>query len=264
MTTPRNRLEPVGFDGARMSSDAELARTLLESQREGSLSTLSVDQPGYPFGSVMPYSMTPDGDMIFIASDLAEHARNFKADPRASLMVAESIHGSSQNDPLAMQRVTILGDIAPIQDPSAEQAYLKRHKQARRYAGFADFSFYALNVASVRFVGGFGRMSWVSVDDYRRAEPDPTPAFAEDVIQHMNADHGSALLDLCRGDAGLADVTQAQMLSLDRYGLVVRTSEPEGSRDVRISFQNPIGTAEESRVELIRVLTAARKNLLRA
>ena len=38
-------------------SFAERARTLMHSGRIGSLSTLSRKQPGFPFGSLMPYAL---------------------------------------------------------------------------------------------------------------------------------------------------------------------------------------------------------------
>ena len=42
-------------------SFAERARTLMHSGRIGSLSTLSRKQPGFPFGSLMPYALDGQG-----------------------------------------------------------------------------------------------------------------------------------------------------------------------------------------------------------
>ena len=42
-------------------SFAERARTLMHSGRIGSLSTLSRKQPGFPFGSLMPYALGSTG-----------------------------------------------------------------------------------------------------------------------------------------------------------------------------------------------------------
>ena len=46
-------------------SFAERARTLVHLGRIGSLSTLSRKQPGFPFGSVMPYSLDEQGGRFF-------------------------------------------------------------------------------------------------------------------------------------------------------------------------------------------------------
>ena len=42
-------------------SDAELARTLAAAVSVGTLSTLALDPPGTPFGSVTPFGMDDDG-----------------------------------------------------------------------------------------------------------------------------------------------------------------------------------------------------------
>src|SRR5690242_10953839 len=71
-------------------SFAERARTLVYLARIGSLSTLSRKQPGFPFGSVMPYGLDGHGRLIFLISTLAMHTHNLQADSRASLLVTES------------------------------------------------------------------------------------------------------------------------------------------------------------------------------
>ena len=39
--------------------------------------------------------------------------------------------------------------------------------------GNRNFAFFRLEPTSMRYVGGFGRMSWVTADAYAAAEPDP-------------------------------------------------------------------------------------------
>ena len=70
-------------------SFAERARTLMHSGRIGSLSTISRKQPGFPFGSLMPYGLDDHGRPIFLISTMAMHTQNLQADPRASLFVTE-------------------------------------------------------------------------------------------------------------------------------------------------------------------------------
>jgi heme oxygenase (biliverdin-IX-beta and delta-forming) len=52
-------------------SFAERARTLVYLARIGSLSTVSRKQPGFPFGSVMPYGLDEHGRPIFLISTMA-------------------------------------------------------------------------------------------------------------------------------------------------------------------------------------------------
>ncbi len=87
-------------------SFAERARTLMHSGRIGSLSTLSRKQPGFPFGSLMPYALDGQGRPIFLISTMAMHTQNLQADPRASLFVTEP---DASGDPLGASRVTLIG-----------------------------------------------------------------------------------------------------------------------------------------------------------
>jgi hypothetical protein len=68
---------------------AERSRTLMYLGRMGSLSTLSRKQPGFPFGSVMPFGLDDHGRPIFLISIRAMHTRNLQSDARASLLVTQ-------------------------------------------------------------------------------------------------------------------------------------------------------------------------------
>src|SRR5580700_4676491 len=94
---------------------AERTRTLMYLGRIGSLSTLSRKQPGFPFGSVMPYGLDDHGRPIFLISTMAMHTQNLQADPRASLLVTQD---AADGDPLGASRVTLVGSVLPV--PEAE------------------------------------------------------------------------------------------------------------------------------------------------
>ena len=162
-TSASNHREP---EDARAGTDAERGRTLLAAARTGTLATLSVDG-GFPFGSLVSFAVDDAGRPLLCLSDLAEHSRNLAADPRASLMAVQVGEG----DPLDLARVTVLGPVVALRDAARDAAagvYRGRFPDAF-HAAFADFRFYRLDVASVRYVGGFGRMSWVSADDHGAA-----------------------------------------------------------------------------------------------
>ncbi|MFN2611200.1 MAG: HugZ family protein [Actinomycetota bacterium] len=148
-------------------TDAERARRLLSRKKIGSLCTIASDSvrpSGYPFGSVMPYSLTDDGNLTILASSLAEHTINFTSDARACMLVFED---PGSGDPLAFERVTLIGDIVRSATETERERYLQEHPHAKAYVSFADFSFYTLKVSALRYVGGFGRMSWVEPDQYK-------------------------------------------------------------------------------------------------
>src|SRR5882724_6626512 len=84
---------------------AERARTLAYLGRIGSLSTLSRKQPGFPFGSVMPYGLDDHGRPILLISTMAMHTQNLQADSRASLLVTQLVTQEDAGDPLGASRV---------------------------------------------------------------------------------------------------------------------------------------------------------------
>src|ERR1700677_4202778 len=179
-------------------SYAERARTLMHLGRVGSLSTLSRKQPGFPFGSVMPYGLDEQGRPIFLISAMAMHTQNLKADQRASLLVTQN---DAHADPLGASRVTLLGNALPVPEAevsAARDAYLARHANSKYWVDFEDFSFYRLNIVDAYYIGGFGVMVWVPSSDYGASQPDPLADSMNEIIQHMNADHKDALVLLAR------------------------------------------------------------------
>src|SRR5215467_3621003 len=149
---------------------AERARTLGYLGRIGSLSTLSRKQPGFPFGSVMPYGLDDHGRPIFLISTMAMHTQNLRADARASLLVTQP---ESNADVLGSSRVTLLGNVCRIEKAElmdARKLYLEAYENSKYWVDFEDFSFYRMNVVDVYYVGGFGVMGWVDAAEYERAK----------------------------------------------------------------------------------------------
>ena len=246
--TPGIRGEPT---------DAERGRTLLAAARTGALATVSVEG-GFPFGSLVAYAVDDVGRPLLCLSDLAEHSRNLAADSRASLMASESGSG----DPLALARVTVLGTVVELRDDlrtAALQTYRERHPDAF-YAAFGDFRLYRLDVSSVRYVGGFGRMSWVSADDHAAAEPDPLRPHVAGIVGHMNDDHAHALVAYCRVFGRRTATERAEMVGVDRYGFTMLATDGGGTdrTAVRIPFGTQVDSVGEVRAAMIALLHEAR------
>ncbi|MDQ6909337.1 MAG: DUF2470 domain-containing protein [Actinomycetota bacterium] len=241
-------------------SHAERARTLVASQARGALSTIALEPAGTPFGSVVTFGLDAAGRPSFFVSTLAEHTRNIATDPRASLLVVEDTPEGA--DPLASGRVTLLGVASEVTDPderaAARAGYLAANPGAF-YLDYGDFKCVRLEVASIRYVGGFGRMSWVDASDYASASPDPLAKAAAGIIGHMNADHAGALVTLCHHFAGAPDVVAASMTAVDRYGFEVIAESAENRRQpLRIGFRTEQATGDNVRQELIAMLGEAR------
>ncbi len=237
---------------------AERARTLVARISTGTLCTLALEPAGYPYGSFVTVAFE-DGNPVFLISRLAEHTKNLERDSRASLLVAEG--GST--DPLANGRVTMLGPCTRVERDrdSARAAFLTSHPNALYYADFRDFAFWRLEVASVRYIGGYGRMSWVSEAEWHAAEPDPLGPSAAGTIAHMNADHAEAMVLYCKAFSKATEITAASMTGVDRYGFEMSAKTTEGPRPVRLAFTKPVSTPEEARAALISMLKDARNKL---
>jgi putative heme iron utilization protein len=237
---------------------AERARTLVYLGRVGSLSTLSRKQEGFPFGSVMPYGLDHHANPVFLISTMAMHTQNVQADPRSSLLVTQP---DTIGDPLGASRVTLLGNILPLPVPDVAEArklYLARHANSKFWVDFDDFSFYRMDVVDLHYVGGFGVMGWVAASEYYLGQPDPLADKATEIIQHMNNDHGDALILLARAFAGI-ESQEVAMSSVDRLGFHVRLKTQDRTRGARIAFLREVRSAAEARQVLVEMVAQARR-----
>jgi heme iron utilization protein len=240
-------------------SFAERARTLLHLGRVGSLSTLSRKQPGFPFGSLMPYALDGAGRPVFLISTMAMHTQNLQQDGRAGLLVTQP---EASGDPLGAARVTLVGNVSPIAEAEVGEArrlYLERHENSKYWVDFDDFSFFAMDVVDVYYVGGFGVMGWITAQEYSQAQPDPLADAAAGILQHMNADHQDALILLARVFAG-TEAQEAVMTSVDRLGFHVRMKTEEGMKGARVAFPSEVSTPVETRKVLVEMVQQARRS----
>ncbi len=236
---------------------AEQARTLMQVGRAGTLSTQSRKQPGFPFGSVMPFGVDSQGRPLLLISNMAMHTQNLQADPRASLLV---MRDPGATDVLGAARLTLIGEATKLPDAdraAVREIYLIAYPDAKYWVDYEDFSFYRLNVKDVYFVGGFGVMGWVTPEDYTSAEPDPLADAADRILSHMNADHTDSLSLLARAHSSL-EGTEAQMTAVDRLGFHMRLKTAEGMRGTRIAFKREARNANQAREILVEMVKDAK------
>ena len=256
-STPQHAYTGPALPQLPEPSHAERVRTLFSIRAVGTLSTLSRKHPGFPFGSLMPYALDQRGRPIFLISNMAMHTQNLKADPRASLFVAQE---AASEDPLGAARATLVGDVMPV--PAAELAgarelYLAAHASSRYWVDFADFGFFRLEPVDIYYVGGFGVMGWVEAQGYAEASPDPLATSSAGILSHMNADHVPAMILLAQKHAGL-DGSIATMTYVDRLGFYLRVATAEGMKGTRINYPHEVRTGEELRAVLVAMVHEAR------
>jgi len=253
--------EPLYDTAVPTPTHAERARTLAATRRTGTLCTLSHDPVGYPYGSLVTTTLL-DGSPLFLVSKLAEHTQNLAKDARASLLLAEA----GDDNPLALGRVTLLGKCEPLPGDAtadakraARETFLAAHRDAKHYVDYGDFSFFRLTVESLRYIGGFGRMSWIGADAWYAATPDPIAPFAAGILEHMNADHKDAMEKYCLAFSRARDFEEVVMTGVDRYGFEMSVRLREGgNRPVRLAFANAVATSNDVRKEMVALVKEAR------
>jgi putative heme iron utilization protein len=206
----------------------------------------------------MPYVLDDHANPVFLISTMAMHTQNLLEDTRASLLVTQPDAGG---EPLGASRVSLIGNVLPVPEadvPEARKLYLARHADSKYWVDFGDFSFYRMSVVDVYYVGGFGVMGWVPASEYYSAQPDPLADSAIGIIQHMNADHGDALILLTQAFAGI-EAQEAVMTSVDRLGFHVRLKTQEGMRGARIAFLREVSSPAEAREVLVDMTAQARR-----
>lgn len=230
-------------------ADAEaigLARRLLRSARFGALGVLD-PQTGAPLVSRVALATEMDGTPIVLISTLAAHTAGLAADPRCSLLVGEPGKG----DPLAHPRMTIACKARKLDRDSAEgraaaRRYLNRNPKAELYAGFADFSWYALDVERAALNGGFGKAYRLRRDDII-LEAEPCEALApveQAAIAELNAEHRDKMALLAPRSAGNWTTT-----GLDPDGIDLAC----GDRAARIAFRVPVRGPQDLKLALHKI-----------
>jgi putative heme iron utilization protein len=186
---------------------------------------------------------------VIYISRLAEHTKNIDADPRVSLLVRDA-----NTVPQAGARLTLIGDaVRATGDLAALRArFLAYVPDAARLVELGDFSFYRIEPATLRYIGGFGAIHWIAADAF--APPSNALDKCEaDIVAHMNAEHTAALRDYCRHfkNRQPAAVT---MIALDCDGFDVRADDEL----LRFDFALPVIDADSAHAALATMAEQAR------
>ncbi len=183
------------------SSPGWEARKLLRAARVGTLASVA---DGQPFASLVTPACAPDLSVLLLLSDLSEHTRHLRADPRCSVLVAGAPEGPN---PQTAPRVTVTGLAEVAADPALKPRYLAVHPYASLYAGFGDFSLWRIRPLGGLYVGGFGRAARLRAADLA---PDvggvaAIGSAAAGIMSHCNADHPDALAVIAGAPGAVAD-----------------------------------------------------------
>ena len=175
-------------------NEAFASRQIVRAARKAALATLD-DKTGAPFASLIAVATGFDGTPVALLSTLARHTKNIAGDSRASVLFESTEKTGESGDILATGRVTVMGRLEKSDAAGLRRRFLARHPASADYAGFADFSVYALRVESAHFVGGFGRIATMPDTTFLIGEDKAAhlAGVESDVIAHMNAEHHEAV-----------------------------------------------------------------------
>jgi putative heme iron utilization protein len=231
------------------------ARRVMRATGRATLATALADGPdAWPYASLVLVALDHDAAPLLLISDLAEHTKNLKREPRASLLFDAT---AGLADPLTGARVTVLGEVAPVADARLMERYVARHPSAAAYRGFGDFRLWRLAPRRAHLVAGFGRIHWIEASALQppAAAAAALTAAEAGILAHMNADH-----------AGTINLYAQRLLGLSGEGWHLTGVDPDGAdlrRDAaaaRLEFPAPVASAEEVRQAFILLAAQARGN----
>lgn len=229
------------------SNAGKAARFLLRQAHRGALGT--VLENGAPYVSLVDLATDGGGAPTVLISNLAQHTMNLRRTPSASLLI------DGTEDTLDGPRVTLIGTMLPVDDARLLARYVARHRDAERYAGFADFGLWRFEVERAHLVAGFGRIAWIDAAELLLPDAAWKPlAEAENgVVSHMNEDHADAIALYATVLKGAAP-GDWRMTGIDPEGFDIA----DGTRRLRLTFDTFVGSSQEARSALVDLVKRAR------
>lgn len=243
-------------------SPADIARRLIRATDRATLATALRAPDGDPSGSGWPYASLVlvaadyDASPLLLISTLAEHTKNLRHDPHASLLFDGT---AGLDDPLTGARVTVLGTLQPDSDPVRLRRFVSRHPSASLYAGFKDFSLYRLRITRAHLVAGFGRIHWVDADALlgQAADVSWLREHEPSILQHMNDDH-AATIDLYAQNLLQRDGNGWRLTGVDREGADLR----RGGVVARLDFPAPVKDLDAVRQSFVALAQSAKRGAM--
>jgi len=120
-----------------------------------------------PETSMCPYALH-QGYVILHLSGLARHSKNIQCNQSVGLMICTP--ETNNTSPLSLARLSLTGMIEVVPEPEKEvyqQTYLANIPDAQPLFSFPDFTLYRIKVASVFWVGGFGKARKIPLETWK-------------------------------------------------------------------------------------------------
>jgi heme iron utilization protein len=233
------------------------ARTLMLKKDHAILSTHSLEYPGFPFGSVVPYALNDAGLPVVLISSIAQHTKNIGEDSKLSLTITATQGGDVQ----AAARLCLLGHLKLMdsEEEKSQQRYFNYFEQSKLYFDVHDFSFYVFEPVAVRYIGGFGKIFWVDVEDFFLSNPF-FGSSEQGMLSHMNEHHSASIRAYCShyGKLNVSGRKRVLLVGIDAEGIDIKADEER----LRIEFPKRISSPNEARELLTEMSHTAMAALL--
>jgi putative heme iron utilization protein len=225
------------------------ARTLL---RAGRVATLATQSGGYPFAGLVTPATAGDLSVLLLLSDLSEHTKQLRRDPRCAVLVAGP---APAGNPQTTPRVTAAGSAVITDEPVLRERFLAVHPYAALYAGFGDFHLWRIVPEEALLVAGFAQAHKLPA---ARLLPDPAAVAALDaaapgIMAHCNVDHADTMAEL----AGQPGAWRMVGVDCDGCDLAGEAEAPA----LRLAWPQPVADADGVRRALILLARAGRRQL---
>ena len=211
----------------------------LRNSSEGVLSTISVRNEGYPFGSFVTYITDVDRSVIIYASNIAQHTINLKENSKSCLTLFKI---DDDLDKQNSSRMTLLGDLQSMPENEIDETRARFEEflpESKKYAAMHDFNFYRLHIDQIRWIGGFGKIAWLDNKDWKQFKP-KWMSNKTSIIDHMNKDHTNNISASLNAQHNVQD-PEAKMFALSIDGYFVKSED----KIYFISFERVCKNAKE-------------------
>ncbi len=209
-----------------MKEVSHVARSFMRNWDTGVLSTqFTKSESDYPLGSVCPFVLTEEGDVIILISDIAIHTKNIKANPKVGFTVFDMTSSHKQ----ASSRVMLIGDASVVKEgddnyKSVSEKYFTFFPMARNYFKAHGFDFWRIRPNHIHFIQGFGKIYTYEASEGWKTEAPEWHGEEQGAIDHMNEDHADTLISF--GEK-LLDKTakEVSLISVDREGFHMKIDD---------------------------------------
>jgi len=258
----------------------EKAKTVTSVCTSGTLCTISSSDgiSGAPFGSFVDYVLDDEGNPVLLMNEMSMHTVNIGNNPSGMVTLFTQLGGgavgggpstpSSKGQDIS--RCSITGTIQKLNPKetvdmdSIRMKYSLTHVYADQVMDSPKFAFYRIQASKVYFVGGFGVLAkWVSLDEYKTAEPDILAKEAGYIVSKLNREYTDDLFLTAEHLMGCQEIENIRVTNVDRLGMDIRVTTAAKRKnklitdEFRIGFRIPVISVEDAKSEIIKIFQEA-------